>query len=71
MTEFLYCFVAVCDLPDDIAQTGGLVEEAEDIRGHLMSLDDLLKLVNSGEGANGPLVVTAQWLALNRDALRP
>lgn len=70
MTEFLYCFVALCDLPDDAAGTGGLVEEAEDIRGHLMSLDDLLTLVNSGEGANGPLVVTAQWLALNRDSLR-
>lgn len=70
MAEFLYSFVAVCDLPDGSAGIFGVAGEAEDIRGHLISLDDLLALVVSGEVANAPLILTAFWLQREKDRLR-
>ena len=64
MNEYLYSFVAICVLPDGTAGIYGLASEAEDIRGHLVSLDHLMELVKSGEVNNAPLILTAQWLAL-------
>lgn len=70
VTEYIYAYVALTDLPDGSARISGLSEEAEDIRGHLMSFDALMDLVRSGESGNAPLVCTAWWLAANRDRLR-
>ncbi len=69
-SEFLYCYVAPCDLPDGAAGLFGLAEEAEDIRGHLIGFDAAMALVASGEIATGPTVMSLFWLALNRDRLR-
>ena len=70
-SEYLYSFVALTDLPDATAGVaGGVAGEHEDIRTHLVSFDDLLALITSGEGANGPLQLTAWWLAAHRDQLR-
>ncbi|WP_280517627.1 NUDIX domain-containing protein [Falsirhodobacter halotolerans] len=66
--EFIYAYVAVTDLPDDAAGVFGMEGEAEDIRGHLMSLSDLMGLVASGEVQNAPLIITALWL--EREAAR-
>ena len=64
--QVLWSYVARCDLPDGAAGLGGLAGEAEDIRGHLVPVDDLLDMVESGEAANAPLVISAQWIALRR-----
>ena len=64
--QVLWSYVARCDLPDGAAGLGGLEGEAEDIRGHLVPVDDLLAMVESGEAANAPLVISAQWIALAR-----
>ena len=68
--EYLYSYLAITDLPDDAAGVFGLATEAEDIRGHLVSFDAFMALVASGEIANAPLILTAFWLAANRDGLR-
>lgn len=68
--EYLYSYVALADLPDDVAGTHGLAEEAEDIRGHVVSFDRLMHLVETGEVANAPLIVTALWLQRERPRLR-
>lgn len=68
--EYIYAFVAIADLPDGVTRVSGLEEEAEDIRGHLLSYDELMALVASGESGNAPLLLTAWWLAANRAALR-
>jgi len=68
--EFLYSYVALADLPDDSAGTFGLAAEAEDIRSHLVSFDELMALVASGEVAAAPLILTALWLARERPRLR-
>ena len=69
-TEFLYSYVALTHLPDGCAGVFGLAEEAEDIRGHLISFDRLVALVASGEIANAPLILTALWLQRERARLR-
>lgn len=68
--EYLYSYVALTDLPDGAAGVFGVEGEAEDIRGHLISFDDLMGLVASGEAGNAPLILTAYWLAQNRARLR-
>lgn len=69
-TEFLYSYVALADLPDGVAGVHGVAEEAEDIRGHLVSFERLMDLVAAGEISNGPLLVTALWLQRERRRLR-
>lgn len=68
--EFLYSFLALVDLPDAAAGVFGLADEAEDIRAHLVSFDDLMGLLDSGELGNSPLILSVQWLARQRQALR-
>lgn len=70
MTEFIYSFVAICDLPDGVAGTFGLAGEAEDIRGHLVPFDALMTALASGEVTNAPLILTALWLQRERGRLR-
>jgi nudix-type nucleoside diphosphatase (YffH/AdpP family) len=69
-SEYLYSYVALADLPDGIAGVHGVAGEAEDIRGHLMSFERMMALVDSGEIANAPMILTALWLARHRDRLR-
>lgn len=70
MTEYLYSYVGLADLPDGIAGVFGQADEAEDIRGHLISFDRMMELVASGEIANSPLILTALWLQRERARLR-
>lgn len=69
-TEYLFSYVAVADLPDDIAGLGGEESEVEDIRSLLLSFDELQDLLASGEAENGPLIMSALWLAAHRSRLR-
>lgn len=69
-TEYLYSYVALCDLPDGAAIIGGEASEAEDIRGHLVGFAELMDLLASGEADNGPLILTALWLQRERARLR-
>lgn len=69
MTEYLLSYVGIAELPDDAGGIGGLEDEHEDIRAHVISFDHFMTLVNSGEVTTGPLVLTAYWLALNRAKL--
>ncbi|QYK41133.1 MAG: NUDIX domain-containing protein [Paracoccaceae bacterium] len=65
-TEYIYSFVAPCDLPDGAAGIGGVEGEAEDIRSHLVPFDRLLEMIGTGEVGNAPLILTAWWLAAER-----
>jgi 8-oxo-dGTP pyrophosphatase MutT (NUDIX family) len=70
ITEMLFNFVALCDLPATLEGVTGLVTEAEDIRSHVIPLDRLLAMIPTNEVQNGPLIQSAYWLALNRARLR-
>ena len=71
ISEYLYSYVALCDLPDSAAGIGGLVDEAEDIKAHILSFDALMALVATPEASNGPLILTAHALAGLRSSLVP
>ena len=67
---FLTIALALTALPDGSAGVFGVVGEAEDIRGHLISFDRLMAMVASGEVQNAPLILTALWLQRERGRLR-
>lgn len=70
MTEYIYSYVALCDLPDDAPGIFGQEDEAEDIRGQLVPFERLMAAVAGGEIANAPLLLTTLWLARERRRLR-
>ena len=68
-SEFVYSFVGLADLPDGAGGIAGIAAEDEDIRAHVLAFDDLMALIRSGEGATGPLILTAFWLESRRGTL--
>jgi ADP-ribose pyrophosphatase len=70
VAEYLYSYVALCDLPDGVAGVFGAEAEGEDIRGHLLPFDGLMAAVAGGEVSNAPLILTALWLQRERGRLR-
>ena len=48
----------------------GAAEEAEDIKGHLLSFDRLVEVMAAGEIGNAPLLLTVLWLQRERTRLR-
>lgn len=70
VSEYLYHYVGLADLPDGSAGIGGVEDEHEDIRAHLMSRARLVELVLAGKVANGPLAFLALWLDRMADQIR-
>jgi ADP-ribose pyrophosphatase len=70
VSEYLYSYVALCDLPDGVAGVFGAAEEAEDIKGHLLPFDRLVEVMAAGEIGNAPLLLTVLWLQRERVRLR-
>lgn len=69
-TDFFHIFVGLCDLPDEKGGIHGLEQEGENIRVHLMAVDDLLTMADDRRLANVELGLLAYWLARHRSGLR-
>jgi len=69
-TERLYLYLAHADLSQMTTGIYGLDTEGEDIKTHIMHVDEALQRLNSGEIDNAATVISLQWLALNRDKIR-
>ncbi|MGB1977873.1 MAG: NUDIX domain-containing protein, partial [Pseudoalteromonas tetraodonis] len=69
-TERLYLYLAHADLSQMTTGIYGLDTEGEDIKTHIMHLDEALERLNRGEIDNAATVICLQWLALNRDRIR-
>lgn len=67
LSEYITSFVGIADLPDDVTGVGGLADEHEDIASMILSVDDLMALADQGALDTGPLMLTALWLARNKD----
>lgn len=70
VSEYVYSYVALCDLPDQAAGVFGAQAEAEDIRGMLLPWHEFMAAVARGWIANAPLLLTAYWLDRERNRLR-
>lgn len=68
--EFLYSYVALCDLSQTRSRIGGMATEDEDIRSHVIPFPRLMELIFTPEAANAPLILTALWLSTQRESLR-
>lgn len=69
-SEVLHAFVGIAELPDEAAGLGGAADEDEDIRSHVLGFDAAMRLIETGEAGNGPLILSLLWLARERDRLR-
>lgn len=69
-TEYYHGFLALAELGAERTGTGGLAEENEDIRTHVLTFDRAMALVRSGEINALPLVMLLTWLAVEREGLR-
>lgn len=70
ISEYLISYIGITNLANVTAGTAGVAEEGEDILRRIISFDDLMNMVTEGVAGNGPLVLSAYWLATNRDRLR-
>lgn len=69
-SEYLHSYVGIADLPDGAARLGGVLAEAEDIRGHVLPYESFRAVAQGPEAAVGPLLLSALWLELHRPRLR-
>lgn len=69
-TEYFFLYVGVCNLPHVPSGTTGKPEEGEDIRSHILSFDEAMHHVDTGEINVIPTVLCLNWLARHRDRLR-
>ena len=70
VTEFLYQFIGIADLPDGVTGVHGLADEAEDIRTHLLPRSELGRMLRDGEITNGPLSMLILWLEGQAERIR-
>ena len=69
-TERLHLYLARADLSDVESGVYGLETEGEDIKTHVLSVDDALTRLNNGEMDNAATVICMQWLALNYEKMK-
>ena len=62
-------FIAEIDCPAE-ASVHGLVEETENIRTHIIGVQDAIDLLDSGKLENGPLMLALNWFARHHASLR-
>ena len=69
-TEHVISYLGIARLDGLDGTVSGLDSEAEDIMLHVVSFDALMGFVSSGAANTGTLVLSALWLARERDRLR-
>lgn len=69
-SEFVHSFVGIAALPREGTWLGGLAEEGEDIRAHVISREALMARIVADEMPDAPLILTAWWLAAHHRRLR-
>lgn len=66
--EFVYLRCGRADL-SNAGGIHGLFEEDEDIKVHVLKLEDAYAMIGSGELNNAPVIMALQWLMLNRERI--
>ncbi|HEA17120.1 hypothetical protein LCGC14_2264880 [marine sediment metagenome] len=68
-TERLHLYLAPTDLSQLQSGVYGLETEGEDIRTHIISFNEAMARLATGEIDNAATVISLQWLALNRERI--
>ena len=69
LSEFVTVYVGRVDC-SNVATSGGLAEEHEDIRVSVVSTDEAIRLLDENCLTNSVAIIALGWLARHRDALR-
>ena len=69
-SEFYYFYIGLCDISDVAAGIRGVASEAEDIKSHILSAEELFRRADAGALRNSPLLYCAAALRERREALR-
>ena len=67
--EYFYLYCGHCDL-QNAGGVFGLPEEGEDIRVHVLPIDEAMQRLQRGEMHNAHTIIALQWLQLHRQRLR-
>lgn len=67
--EYFFVYCGRCDL-SNAGGVFGLPDEHEDIRVHVLDVDEIFARLQRGEIRNGLTLVALQWLQLHRERLR-
>lgn len=67
--EYIHLYVGKIDA-SNIDGIYGLAEEHEDIRAFTLSSDEAFQLLRDGKVKTSPLIITLQWLQINREWLK-
>lgn len=67
--EYVHLFIGLCDSAGVDGRVCGVVAEGEDIRAHVVPLEQALAMVADGSIDNAAAIITLQWLAMNRQLL--
>ena len=70
LAQVLISYVGIADLPDAAQGIGGHDHEGEDILSHLVPWELACEMLERGDMANAPLVISMQWLVQHRERLR-
>lgn len=70
LAQVLISYVGIADLPDEVTGIGGHDAEGEDILSHLVPWELACDMLAAGDMVNAPLLISMQWLQLNRARLR-
>lgn len=68
--SYFHSFVGLCDLSEHKAGIAGLASESENIRSHILTLDQALDMMDAGDIDVLPLVTMLLWLSRYRDRAR-
>ena len=66
LTEVVHCFAAIADSSMRVEDGGGLADEHEDIEIVMLTLDEAMAMVTSGEISDAKTIIMLQWAAMNR-----
>lgn len=70
VAQVLHSYVGIADLQSEGGWTGGHAGEDEDIHAHVISYAQGVELLRAGDMANAAMLVSMQWLMMQRDVLR-
>lgn len=61
-TDHYYAYLALCDLPEDHPDAGGLESEQEDLKLHVLPFEEAMRLIETGEANAMPMISMLLWL---------